>query len=157
MDGGPRDHYATLSHKRPRGSSQAPQKIKGKLCHVSSILMCLLEWKVLNRSFYEDWYSFIIIDALLPFVRQTHSGCICIWQFGNLCIDCPGMVQLSGFQLHGCVLFGDLGSKLITMCIQRRHTAKVRVYIVVVFLFASYNLRFRILTGFILSKELIFL
>ncbi|OAY25414.1 plant UBX domain-containing protein 7 isoform X2 [Manihot esculenta] len=28
MDGGPRDHYATLSHKRPRGSSQAPQKIK---------------------------------------------------------------------------------------------------------------------------------
>ncbi|KAJ9135633.1 hypothetical protein P3X46_032791 [Hevea brasiliensis] len=28
MDGGPRDHYATLSHKRPRGSSQAPQKSK---------------------------------------------------------------------------------------------------------------------------------
>ncbi|KAJ6689471.1 hypothetical protein OIU85_005837 [Salix viminalis] len=32
MDGGPRDHHKTLSHKRLRGSSRNPQKSKGQLC-----------------------------------------------------------------------------------------------------------------------------
>ncbi|KAJ8772255.1 hypothetical protein K2173_027432 [Erythroxylum novogranatense] len=31
MDGGPKDHYKTLSHKCPRGSSRTPDKDKGEM------------------------------------------------------------------------------------------------------------------------------
>lgn len=41
MDGGPKDQHATLSHKRPRGSSMTPQqKIKGEF--MFSICFCLV-------------------------------------------------------------------------------------------------------------------
>lgn len=41
MDGGPKDHHVTLSHKRPRATSLTPpQKYKG-IC-TSQVLMAVL-------------------------------------------------------------------------------------------------------------------
>lgn len=34
MDGGPKDHHVTLSHKRPRESSLTPPKVRGILCFI---------------------------------------------------------------------------------------------------------------------------
>ncbi|KAF9677513.1 hypothetical protein SADUNF_Sadunf08G0115500 [Salix dunnii] len=47
MDGGPRDHHKTLSHKRLRGSSRNPQKSKG-------VVVCYYGCGVILRPLYED-------------------------------------------------------------------------------------------------------
>lgn len=63
MDGGPKDQHATLSHKRPRGSSMTPQqKIKGEFTFCTCFCLVNYTYNVCVRVQIENCLKFHLCE-----------------------------------------------------------------------------------------------